>query len=237
MGLPILPLEPPGVTQPVRGVGWNFKRSIGEDTIVQQSSNKYRLAVPLQLNPLWKWDATYEVLIDDPSKIKTANIPYTDFQVLQSFYVMLRGPYGVFLFRPPDSVQNIAGGAQTLLPPDGLGNTELTHTIGGVPAPYSGTGSTIAVTESVQELNGGVPAIYVGGALQSLGTNYTLAGPSTVSGYPGYVIQWITSPSGVITANYTYFYRCCFSDKTFDPEQFVQYLWLLSSLKFEQVPV
>jgi hypothetical protein len=137
-----------------------------------------------------------------------------------------------------DSGTAIAG--SLLLHPDAGNNTELTHMLGGIPAAYAPGGIALLVSESVQELNGAFPVIYVNGTAKFRGTDYNFSGPSTVAPYDGCVITWTgyaVQPTDVIVAAYTYFYHCVFAEDSLDFENFLYNLWQLKSLKFKQIRI
>lgn len=214
----------------LRGQRWAIHKIPNWSTLVNRSTSGGRLAVPLwPNNPLWKWEWSWEVVLDDAAKLSYKGAPYnntlyTDLQIIEAFYFKQRGPANLFVYQPPDGV--VVG--QAIADPDVNGNSELVHTIGGVP---SGSGM-IKITESVQELNGVAPSIF------STGGSYTLLAPGTTAPYEGWVIHWTVLPTpGSITANFTYYYRVAFSDDSQDYEQFTYNLWQLQSLTFEQVRV
>lgn len=215
----------------LRYVNWAVHKRMNWSNIVNRSTSGGRLSVPLwPNNPLWDFEWTYEVVLNDPAKLSFKGAPnnntlYTDLQILEAFYFMMKGTGNLFVYQPPDSV--VVG--QPLADPDANGNSELVHTIGAVPS----SAGLIVQNESVQELNGGTPTIHHTG-----GTVGSILAPGTTSPYEGYVVHWSANPTpGTITADYTYFYRCGFSEDIQDYEQFAILLWQLQSLKFEQIRV
>lgn len=101
---------------PVRGPGWSVKRSAtwSNQRNVLPSGRQY--VVKYWPNPLWKWEFTYEVILDDPSNNNpfygTPPMPATDFETLQSFFVSMQGQGVEFAYQPPDAVR---GGSFTML--------------------------------------------------------------------------------------------------------------------------
>lgn len=102
----------------------------------------------------------------------------------------------------------------------------------------------VPVYESVQSLLGAsLTSLSVNGTAVGVSTDYVLAGPSTVSPYDGYVIQWnyggtpgAKPPAGSqILAAYTYFYQSEFVDDSLEYENFIPFMWKVGSLKFQQV--
>jgi hypothetical protein len=195
MSLQLLPLPTNIAAGPkARGLGWSVIRTPQFSTIINESASGRRIRLPLWKNPLWTFQFTYGYMWDDPANIGSGNT-YTDFQTLVGFFLQMQGQGQDFAYQPADSV--VTG--QVLGSLDANNNTELVHTIGGF-------------SESVVELNGGTPAIYANGVLQTAGTNYNMLGPATTAPYDGWVVNWLVIPTPPLTANYTYFYRCQFDE-------------------------
>lgn len=143
MSFPVIPINASGSSsQPIRGLTWSVNRSPKYSTIVQQTYNGRELRLPRWTNSLSEWELTWEVIFDGwASKANQAsNIPFSDLQVLRSFYDAMLGSSGIFLFTPVDSV--VTG--QPLAAPDTNSNTELVHTVGGWP-----NGSALASAKTV----------------------------------------------------------------------------------------
>ena len=90
-------------------------------------------------------------------------------------------------------------------------------------------GSGFTFAEPVANLNGN-PSIYVGGVLQTLGTNYTMdtAGNVTFTTAPG--------NGAALTWTGSYYYRCRLLQDTSDFSNFMQDLWDLKKLEFIGAP-
>lgn len=226
MGLPIFPQ--------FRYANWAVHKVQNWSTIQNKSTSGGQLSIPLwPNNPLWSWEWSYEVVLDDLRKLsfKTApnnNVLYTDLQILEAFYFQQRGGADTFLHLPPDSAQVDV----LLAAPDVNNNVELRHVIGAVPDPAAGL--TI-ITEAVQELNNANVTVKVGGSPAS---GWTLKQPGTVPPYEGLVINFSAPPnSNVITSSFNYYYRCTFEEDAQDYEQFALLLWSLRSVKYNQVRV
>lgn len=211
----------------LRGSHWAIHQIPQWSTVIQRSVSGGSLQIPLwPNNPLWEWEWTYDAVINRKISFTGApnnNTLYTDLQIIQAFYNSLKGRGVQFLYQPSDSVVV----NQLISPPDANNNSELVHTVGGVP---TGAGMT-AWNESVQELNGGTVTQTAGGG------SFSLLGPGTTAPYEGYVLHWTGSPTPPITVSFTYYYRVMFSEDTQDYEQFSYDLWTLQSLKFEQVRI
>lgn len=316
MPLPIISFDPI-LANSVRGLAWSLKKTEQWKTI-RQEANRRVVKLPQYNNPLFQWELKWGYVNDGwPGAIQPtqqSNVPYSDFKVLRSLYFQAKGQGNEFYFQPPDAI--VAG--QAIPAPDANNNSEVVHTYGGYPLPFTtfnlavtnvvilnnvltvtvsslstlavgmgilfagigtatflnnqtvqvtsikpgsvtfsapfahanysstpdtGTASVVSymqpVNESVQVLAGGaLTSIFVNGSAAS---NYTLAAPSTVAPYDGYVIQWNSTGGSIpvstdsIIANYTYYYDCEFGEDSLEYENFMPYLWKVGALKFQQV--
>lgn len=213
-----------------RDVHWSVHKVQNWSTIVHKSISGGRLAVPLYPNnPLWSWEFTYEVLLDDSTRLSYTGSPYlntlyTDLQIIEAFYFAQKGAGGLFFYQPPDSTVT----SQLLSDPDSNNNSEIVHTIGGYP---TSSGMQV-VTESVQAMDTSSLVVTTGA-----GGVYSLQNPGTTAPYEGYVLHWTALPTPPIHASFNYYYQCAFSEDNQDYEQFTYNLYTLKSIKFEQVRV
>lgn len=219
MSLLLIPIKSPGTAQTVRGLSWT-ERNLAPQmaTIVQRSYSGRSLRIPKWQNPLWKWNFVWDYIKD--KDVQAGNSPYTDLQVLMGFFLKVQGAGQEFAYQPPDTTQT----SVVLAAPDASGFVELTHDIGGF-------------KESVTELNGtSVTNVKKNG----IAAGFVLNTPGTIAPYEGYVLNssgtaWVNTD--VITASYTLFYRCAFTEDSLDFNNFLYKLWQLKSLEFEQVRV
>lgn len=127
---------------------------------------------------------------------------------------------------------------------DSNDNIELVHTPGSYPAiSTSGTygGSVTLVPESVQLIDTSTLVVYDGNgnnitSHQTLATPNSITPPLSYQPYVGYVMQFgsYSIPSTPVTASYSLYYICRFSEDTQDYENFMTMLWLANSVKFQQ---
>jgi hypothetical protein len=197
----------------VRGVTWSIDRYEMQSTLKQVAQNGRPIRIANYTQPLWKFVYRWGYVKDGFG----ANLPGnadTDLRVLWGQLLPLHGMAVDFLYQPTDSLvtnQNLTV--------DVNGNAEIVHNIAGY-------------LESVQYLTNlvvlfnGIPQI-----------SPSVAAPSTVPPYLGYVIQGI-SPGTIVTVSFSYFYRCMLSVDTRQFEFFMQGLAKFpSNLEFEQVRV
>ena len=123
---------------------------------------------------------------------------------------------------------------QVLSNPDSNNNVELVRTFGAYPTlPVPGSPPFVTlVNESVQLIDTSTLLVY-----DSTGTSlgFTLNSPNTVAPYPGYAIHFSSAPTHFpLTASFTYFYLCRFTEDTQEYENFMTMLWSCSSVKFQQ---
>lgn len=238
MALDLFPIVAPQLAftlQPVRGIGWSVHNRMNWSTLSQKSVSGVSIDIPLYpRNPLWSFEFVYNYLKNSDlvwgqNPYYTAPPPFSDLQVMQGFYFKQLGAGGRFRYKPWDAA--VVG--QPLAAVDANNNTELVHAIGGIPAAFAASGSDIPVVEAVQELNGVNPVIRVGGSV----TGFTLLPPGSTPPYEGYVIHFASTPGAAITADFTYYYRCKFSDDLMDYEYFMFQLAKIGSVKLEQVRV
>jgi len=202
---------------------------------VQWTPSGVRTTVPYYANnPLWAFEFTYEVILDNPNKLNPlyqSIVPPTDLEILQAFWFQAKGAGNEFVYNDLGALTN-----QPLAAPDVNGYTEIRRLVGSYPTiPLTGPPPTFnPVYESVQELNGGTLNVFANNVATS---NYTVLGANTISPYEGITIHWNATPANPITANFTPYYRCVFSEDTQEYEEFMYQLVQLGSLKIEQVRV
>ena len=108
----IFPITPPGQSLDVdqsatRGPSWNLKQTPKWNTHLKRAVNGRSLSIKYWNNPLWNFEFTFEVMVDDPSKpysLYTVPIPATDFEIIKSFYHNMQGQGNQFAYQPFDSV-------------------------------------------------------------------------------------------------------------------------------------
>jgi hypothetical protein len=196
-------------------------------TIVQTASNEVELRIAQTQNPIWKYTLVYDFIKDYLTPASYFS-PYTDLAALMGFYAARQGQFDSFLFRDPDD--NSVGpalnpdsspnlGAQLQVVNDGVGHyySPIQRNLGGL------------FYEDVTDLNGPIE-VCANGALQALGTNYTIGGPGlSIPGYSfmGMYIAWASAPANPVTAQFNFYYRLRFDTDSQDFEKFLNKMWTI----------
>jgi hypothetical protein len=82
----------------VRGLTWPVMKTSKESTIVQTGPNGTTTRNPQWINPMWDFALIYEYLKNNPYDVLAQYAPYTDYEVLQGFYLARQGQFDDFLF-------------------------------------------------------------------------------------------------------------------------------------------
>jgi len=197
------------------GLGWSVAKAPRFATRTQKAISGRELRVIDQVNPVWTWTLTYEILRDkhDTRGPGGLGAGFDELRTLAGFFLQQQGAFGTFLFDDPtdDSVL-----AQSI----GTGNSsttifQLVRNFGGFSEPI--------VAPNV------VASIYFNGVLQS-SSGYA------VDAATGLVTFTAPPPNGqAITADFTYYFRVRFADDTAEFENFMYQLWSLKQVKLQSV--
>jgi Conserved hypothetical protein 2217 (DUF2460) len=217
MSLPVFPTLP--------GLAWPVPKSAEFNTLVQDSPNFMETRIPQSRNPRWHWELIFEVLRE------TATL--SEYRQLQGFLLALNGQAGDFCFSDPTDnavgpaliggVPNTA--AQLQVVNDGAG-----HYFSPVQRSFGGQ-----FLEDITDLNGAI-AVYDNGVLQTQVSSapaagqFVLAGPGlAVSGdsFMGMYLQWGAAPTGPVTAQFNFYFRCRMEEDTQQFEQFLSSMWTM----------
>jgi uncharacterized protein (TIGR02217 family) len=203
------------------GQGWSVTKTPRFATRIQKSVSGRRLALIDQPNPIWEFTLTFPVLRDPHDTRAGANIGlgvgYDELRTLMGFFLQQQGAFQPFLFFDPTDF-TVTG--QAIATGDGTTTTfQLVRTFGVAGASF---------TEAIRAPSN-INAIKINGVTQS-STTYSVdpgTGLLTFTGVP--------SGGAAITADFTYFFRCVFSDDSLDFENFMYQLWQLKQVKLESV--
>lgn len=195
------------------GQGWGITRSPIWKTLVNQAVSGRETRMGLWSYPIYEWELTFNFL-----RIGTMRqTVYSELQSLMGLFNKMNGSFDSFLYTDGDD--NAVTGANL-----GLGNGSTTQ--------FQLVRSFGSFIEPVFAPNT-VTAVYLNGVLQS-GANYTVSGWGTAT--PG-VITFVTPPAGgvVVTADFSYYFPCRFSDDRMDFNKFMQNLYEAQSVKFRSI--
>jgi hypothetical protein len=210
MSLPVFPTLP--------GLTWPILKSSEFATLSQPSPNFFETRIKQAKNPRWHWGMSFDVLRDTTT--------LTEYRQLQGLVLSMAGQFDDFLYSDPSD--NAVGpalisaapntAAQLQVVNDGLGNyySPVQRNFGGL------------FLEDITDLNGAI-TVYDNAVLKTGGgVDYTLAGPGLAiagSAFEGMYLQWGAAPTGPVTAQFNFYFRCHFEEDTQDFEQFLSQMW------------
>jgi uncharacterized protein (TIGR02217 family) len=195
------------------GLAWSVTKTPTFQTRVQRAASGRELRALDYPYPLWQFALVYDFLRDDP----TAG--YDELRTLVGFFMLCQGAFRTFLFEDPSDSQ-VTG------QPIGIGNASTTvfqlQRAMGANLPGGGFFEPVVAPNLVS-------AIYLDGITQSP-ASYNVdpdSGLVTFGAAPG---------SGlIISADFTYYFRCRFIDDRYDFENFMYRLWQLKKMTFISV--
>lgn len=195
------------------GLAWGVTKTPTFQTRIQRAVSGRELRALDYPYPLWQFALVYDFLRDDPAA------GYDELRTLLGFFMLCQGAYGTFLFQDPSDRQ-VSG--QEI----GIGDASATvfrlqRTMGTTP-PGGGFMEPMTAPNVVS-------AIYLNGITQDP-TSYSVdqsSGLVTFGTPPGTGL--------IISADFTYYFRCRFVDDKYDFENFMFRLWELKKLAFISV--
>jgi acetylornithine deacetylase/succinyl-diaminopimelate desuccinylase-like protein len=191
------------------GQGWSVHKKPSFSTRVASHVSGREVRAPFYAQALYEFEVTFDGLA---SNAAYPGLGANSLQSLMALYLQVQGQFGTFLYTDPtDNAQAVSISA---VPATGDGTNKvftLQRTLGGVTEPVSWITGTPVV------LDNGSPA----GA-------FAVAGNT---------IMFTTAPLAghTIAATCTYAFNCRFLDDQVDFENFMNGLWMVSSLKFRSV--
>ena len=197
------------------GLGWSVSKAPRFATRTQKSVSGRELRIVDQVNPIWTFTLTYEILRDkhDTRGPGGLGAGFDELRTLAGFFLQQQGALLPFLFDDPTD-DNVTG--QVL----GTGNSstaqfQLVRTMGGFAEPITAPDT--------------VAAIYFNGIRQD-------PAGYTVDAATGLVTFATPPPAGqLVAADFTYRFRVRFADDTAEFENFMYQLWQLKQLKLQSV--
>jgi uncharacterized protein (TIGR02217 family) len=195
------------------GLAWSVTKTPTFQTRIQRAVSGRELRALDYPYPLWQFTLIFDFLRDNPAA------GYDELRALMGFVMLCQGAFGTFLFQDP--TDNRVSGQQI-----GTGDTlktvfQLQRTMGKT-LPGGGFLEPIVAPNVVD-------AVYFNGIVQEP-TGYRVD-PMT-----GLVTFNIAPGNGlIITADYSYYFRCRFVDDSYAFENFMFQLWQLKKLTFISV--
>lgn len=202
------------------GLTWDIKPVPTWSTVVQKSKNRARTALSNDPYPLWTFELTYEFLRDSrPERGATTSNPkgYSELEQLVGFYNARQGSFDDFLLDP---------GMLTGRPEDWR-----------VSGAQIGVGDGETTTFYLQRDAGGfMDEVQSPASISCIAVNGVAAVSGWTQGDAGAIV-FAAAPAlnAVITADFRWRWRVCFSEDTLDVNAFMFELYELQSLKLEQV--
>ena len=195
------------------GLAWSVTKTPTFQTRIQRAVSGRELRALDYPYPLWQFALVYDFLRDNPQA------GYDELRTLLGFFMLCQGAFGTFLFQDPSDFQ-VAG--------QQIGTGDASRTVFqlqramGAMLPGGGFLEPITAPNVVS-------TIYLNGITQA---------PATYSVDPATgLVTFDTAPGSglIITADFTYYFRCRFIDDKYDFENFMHHLWQLKKLTFISV--
>jgi uncharacterized protein (TIGR02217 family) len=195
------------------GLAWSVTKTPTFQTRIQRAVSGRELRALDYPYPLWQFALVYDFLRDSPA------VGYDELRTLLGFFMLCQGAFGTFLFQDPSDWQ--VTGQQI-----GVGDASTT-----VYQLRRAMGTALLGGGFLEPITAPniVSAIYLNGVTQAP-TTYSID-PTTG------LVTFGTAPGGglIITADFTYYFRCRFIDDKYDFENFMHRLWQLKKLTFISV--
>lgn len=195
------------------GLAWSVTKTPTFQTRVQRAASGRELRALDYPYPLWQFALVYDFLRDDPAA------GYDELRTLVGFFMLCQGAFRTFLFEDPSDCQVIG---QLLGIGDASTTTFQLQRAMGANLPGGGFLEPIAAPNLVS-------AVYFDGITQNPASYH-------VDRDSGLVIFGVAPGSGLtISADFTYYFRCRFTDDRYDFENFMYRLWQLKKMTFISV--
>jgi uncharacterized protein (TIGR02217 family) len=200
-----------GVFPSLPGLSWSVTKSPVAQTRIQRAVSGRELRAMDYPYPLYQFQLVFNFLRQTPG--------YNELSTLLGFVEACYGAYGTFLFDDPADDTATGQGI-------GTGDSSTTQ----FQLQYA-KGAAVAFVRPIDAVNV-LNAVYFEGITQSPSTY----GCATGLNSSGLVTFNTPPPSGVaITADFTYYFRCRFTDDSYQFENFMYQLWQLKKLTFISV--
>jgi uncharacterized protein (TIGR02217 family) len=195
------------------GLAWSVTKTPTFQTRIQRAVSGRESRALDYPYPLWQFALVYDFLRDDPAA------GFDELRTLLGFFMLCQGAFGTFLFQDPSDCR--VTGQQI-----GIGNASMAvfqlQRAMGTSLPSGGFLEPIVAPNLVS-------AIYFDGITQDP-ASYSVDSETGL-------VTFATAPGSglIITADFTYYFRCRFVDDKYDFENFMYRLWQLKKLTFISV--
>ena len=195
------------------GLAWSVTKAPIFQTRIQRAVSGRELRALDYPYPLWQFTLVFAFLRDNPGA------GLDELRTLMGFYLTCQGAYGTFLFQDPSDYRVM--GQYLGTGDSSLGIFQLQRTMG-----ESLLGGGFVEPVVAPNL---ITAVYFDGITQSP-SGYSVDRDTGL-------LTFATPPSTglVITADFSYWFRCRFVDDSYDFENFMYRLWQLKKLTFISV--
>ncbi len=184
------------------GLGWNVRRTPQWKTRVQEAISGKEVRIADWSFPRWQWELTYDFLRGDAA--------HAEFQALAGFFNQRQGMFDSFLYQDADD--NAVTGQQLGIGDGATTGFQLVRALGGFVEPI--------IAPNV------LSAVYLAGVAQS-------AGSYSVNNATGLLTFGTAPAAGVaVTADFSFYFRCRFSEDSMDFEKFMNQLWQAKTVGF-----
>ena len=195
------------------GLAWSVTKTPTFQTRIQRAASGRESRALDYPYPLWQFALVYDFLRDDPAA------GYDELRTLLGFFMLCQGAFRPFLFEDPSDRRVIGQ-------PIGVGNASTTvfqlQRAIGARLPGGGFLEPISAPNVVS-------AVYFDGITQN---------PASYNVDPeSGLVTFATAPGSglIITADFTYYFRCRFTDDSYEFENFMYRLWQLKKMTFISV--
>ena len=195
------------------GIAWSVTKTPIFQTRIQRAVSGRELRALDYPFPLWQFTLVFAFLRDNPAA------GFDELRTLMGFYLSCQGAFGSFLFQDPSDYQVTA---QYIAEGDSSTSSFQLQRTMGTNLPGGGFAEPIVAPNTVG-------AVYFDGITQD-------AAGYSVDLSDG-LVTFATPPATglVITADFSYWFRCRFVDDSYDFENFMYRLWQLKKLTFISV--
>jgi uncharacterized protein (TIGR02217 family) len=207
-----------GVLPALTGLGWSVTKIPTFQTRVQRSTSGRELRALDYPFPLWQFSLVYDFLRDTPTGSGDGEL-----RILMGFYAACQGAFQTFLYNDP--TDNIVTNQGIGIGDGHTAAFQLIRTLSD-----AAKGPTFSEPIQAPNFSGTFAVMINGVALSQLG-NWSI----DTAG----VAHFTTAPAAgaVITASFSYYFRCRFIDDSYQFENFMQNLWSLKKLTFISVRI